>query len=176
MKEVPSAGEDTEQRVLEDIEKARLLYTTFGDALIRDGKIGALLARYQRAVAHTASLMQRLGVSAKCTVCATQGPGSCCFQGIEAGYNPMLLLINLLLGCAIPSSPDYPESCRFVGDKGCKLTARYYFCIHYLCPDLREYLGEDLCRELLSTVGEELSTGWELEQTLHQWFTTKCPL
>lgn len=170
MKEAQIEHRNSEERILEDIKKARSLYAVYGEALERDAGLNALVAAYREGILKTAASMREMGVVGGCTVCATEGAGSCCFQGIEDGYDHMLLLINLLLGCDIPNSREILENCFFVGEKGCKLIARYYFCIHYLCPDLQELLGQSRCKDLLSAVGEELSAGWELEQALHQWF------
>lgn len=153
-----------------EIREALRLQERFGEALFHADEIRGLLENYREAIARTSGLMHRNGVVEGCTVCAAQPKGSCCFSGIEDGFDEVLLLINLLLGKELPDAPDLPESCYFVGKYGCKLAAKSYFCLHYLCPGLQEALGPAGCRELLRVVGEELSAGWELEQAVRRWF------
>ncbi len=162
------AGKDRDEEILENVRKARALHVELEDAFLQDGEVKTLLAEYRNAILKTSTKMERIGVAAHCAACAVEEMGSCCFQGIEADYDPMLLLINLLLGCDVPESREYNDSCFFVGDKGCRLIGKYYFCIHYLCPKLKRHLGPSGCAELLPLVGEELFAGWRLEQALRQ--------
>jgi hypothetical protein len=164
-----------EQQLLQEISSARALFDRFGLALHREPALLRLLSLYRRASNDTHLVMHHKGVIAACTVCALEGPGSCCFEGIEAGYDPILLLINLLMGSTLPDSRETPDSCFFVGAEGCKLRARYYYCLHYLCPALQTSLGPNAKQELLNTVGKELAAGWELEQALREWLCRKSP-
>ncbi len=52
---------------------------------------------------------------------------------------------------------------------GCKLRARYYYCVHYLCPALQTTLKADAKEALVSAVGKELAAGWGIEQALREW-------
>jgi len=158
-----------DQKLLHEISTARDLVARFGLVLRRQPELGRLLARYRSAIDETQNQMHQKGVAAACTACAIVGPGSCCFEGIEAGYDHILLLINLLMGCTLPDSREAPGTCFFVGTEGCKLQARYYFCLHYLCPALQTSLRSEASIKLLSTVGKELAVGWEVEQALRGW-------
>ena len=103
------------------------------------------------------------GVLKACSQCA-QGPaGSCCFEGVEDWYDPVLLLINLLLDAPLPSQREIPKACFFVGQGGCKLRGRYAFCVNFLCPKLNAGREDG---ELLRATGEELLCGWELEKAI----------
>jgi len=110
--------------------------------------------------------MVRTGIVESCTGCASKKKGSCCFQGVEEWYDHILLLINLLMGAELPRDREAPGHCLFVGEKGCKLIARYSFCINYLCPDLKKSLGKPYTEEIMSIVGEELVVGLEVEQAV----------
>jgi hypothetical protein len=158
-----------EQKLRHEINTAKALFEHLGPALRRQPEWRRLLTSYRRAIDETQALMHRQGVAAACTVCATEGPGSCCFEGIETGYDRILLLINLLMGCSLPDSREAPESCFFVGEQGCRLRGRYYYCLHYLCPALQTSLGSDPREQLRITVAKELAAGWELEQKLREW-------
>lgn len=163
------AGELPEKSVQRAISQAESLYARCGPAAGQVPQIRALLTRYGAAIAETRALMQRLGITAWCAACALEGFGSCCFSGVENQYDPLLLLVNLLLGCQLPAAQEIPGKCFFVGPYGCKLLARHYYCLRYLCPELLAYLGPSGSQAICAAVGAELSVGWELEQTLRQW-------
>lgn len=168
MKRVACERERQADRLRVAIARARALFALHGESLSDDPGIGRLLAAYREAIARTGELMRESGVCAACARCAGFGHGSCCFQGIENEYDSILLLVNLLLGCSLPDEPAVPESCFFLGEEGCRLPARYYFCVNYLCPDLQESLDPEVVRRLLHAVGRELSAGWEVEHALRR--------
>ena len=155
--------------ILSEIAEAERLYASHGAAIARDGELARLLSVYNETIPRRETLMEEMGVGAACAVCASGEKGSCCFPGIERGYERVLLLINLLMGCSLPRSPHVPDSCLFVGAAGCTLKARYYFCLHYFCPHLQTLLGSGPIQKVLTAVGEELSAGWDLEQALRRW-------
>ena len=150
----------------EEVARARALHALHGKSLSDDPRIACLLEKYRDAIVRSGRQMEEEGVWAACARCARMGHGSCCFKGIEDEYDHILLLVNLLFGVDLPDDPAVPESCFFLGEKGCRLKGRYYFCVNYLCPDLQDALEPAAMRELLRIVGEELSAGWELEHAL----------
>jgi hypothetical protein len=160
-----SGSDVTLGKKLSDAER---LFALYGEELSRDVEILSLLAGYREANDTTGEMTRRCGVVEACTACAKEGPGSCCFSGIEDGYDAILLLINLLLGCELPKAPVISGSCFFVGEHGCRLAARYYFCLHYLCPALQEKLGASRTEELCRVVGDELSAGWKVEMAIRR--------
>lgn len=155
-------------RLREEIAEARTLHVLHGESLSANPRIVPLLDAYRAAITRSGVLMRETGVWAGCARCAGIGHGSCCFQGIEYEYDRILLLVNLLLGCEIPEEQAVPESCLFLGEEGCRLAARYYFCVNYLCPDLQESLDPAAVRQLLHAVGRELNAGWEVEHALRR--------
>lgn len=159
---------DHDAYVRQMLERAQRLLDRFGPALKADAQIQSLLEAYAASIHRSSARMRQVGVVEACTVCATKGPGSCCFPGIEDGYDPVLLLINELMGCPPPREREVDSSCFFVGSRGCKLKARYYFCLQYLCPDLMRLLGSAGAHDLLTTIGEELAAGWQLEQAVRR--------
>ncbi|NLI34576.1 MAG: hypothetical protein GX422_17610 [Deltaproteobacteria bacterium] len=156
-------------RIFDTISKARLIFEKHGNRLLTDHDISRLLKKYRDAIGRTAELMRQMGVHRQCSRCASEGPGGCCFPGIEEGYDHILLLINLLMGCSPPDVQEVAGSCTFVGPHGCKLLARYYYCVHFLCPGLHDVLEPLSVKILLRTVGEELQAGWETERAIHAW-------
>ncbi len=81
----------------------------------------------------------------------------------------MLLLINRLLGAALPERREVPDNCFFLGEKGCKIPARYYFCVNFLCEKLKSGIREPVMEEIRRTSGEELQEGAALEYALRHW-------
>ena len=151
--------------ILQEIDKAKAFYDAHGSALLDDKSVQELLGRYRKAIARTYEAMAEEGVLKACSECA-QGPaGSCCFEGVEDWYDPVLLLINLLLDVPLPSRREIPKACFFVGQSGCKLRGRYAFCVNFLCPKLST---ERKNGKLLRATGEELLWGWELEKEIRR--------
>jgi hypothetical protein len=137
--------------------------------MLADADLKTMLDAYTGAIEGTQRAMAVTGVVAGCTDCAGKKPGGCCFQGVEEWYDPVLLLINFLLGVDIPDTPVVPGGCLFAGPRGCQLRARYSFCINYLCPAIQEFLSEDETAALLKAAGEELGKGLEMEKKVIQW-------
>jgi hypothetical protein len=151
--------------VAQEIAKAKAFYDAYGSALREDERVHELLENYRKTIACTYEAMAEEGVLKACSQCA-QGPsGSCCFEGVEDWYDPVLLLINLLLGVPLPSGREIPKGCFFVGQGGCKLRGRYAFCVNFLCPNLSRGTKTG---KLLRTTGEELLCGWELEKEIRR--------
>ena len=151
--------------VEQEIDKAKAFYNVYGSALRKDERVQGLLENYRKAIARTYDTMSEEGVLRTCAQCA-QGPsGSCCFEGVEDWYDPVLLLINLLLDVPLPSQREIPRACFFVGQGGCKLRSRYAFCVNFLCPKLSAGTKNG---KLLRTTGEELLCGWELEKEIRR--------
>jgi hypothetical protein len=151
--------------VAQEIYKAKAFYDAYGNALREDQRVQDLIEDYRKAIARTYEAMAEEGILKACSQCA-QGPsGSCCFEGVEDWYDPVLLLINLLLDVPLPSQREIPKACFFVGQGGCKLLGRYAFCVNFMCPKLGAEMKNG---KLLHTTGEELLCGWELEKEIRR--------
>lgn len=152
-----------------DLVEARRLFGLCREQLHGAAWFAGLCSRYREAIGQTGEMMQNLGVAAACGHCAGIGPGSCCFAGVEKNYDVVLLLINLLLGNPPIQAGEIEGKCRFVGQVGCQLLARHYYCQCFLCDDLKTALGGAGVQCLNDTVARELAVGWELEQALQLW-------
>jgi hypothetical protein len=151
--------------VTEEIQRAVAFYDAYGSALRQDQKVSELIETYRKAIAGTYDAMAEEGVLKACSQCAQGSSGSCCFEGVEDWYDPILLLINLLLDVSLPSLREIPGACFFVGKEGCKLRCRYAFCVNFLCPKVRQEIKNG---RLLRAAGEELLCGWELEKEIRR--------
>ena len=153
-----------ESRVMREIREAKELFSEKGRELLSDKDLENLLKEYRDAISKTAGHMLNVGISRACASCAAGKDESCCFEGAEEWYGRVLLLVNHLLGINPPSSPEKKGHCLFVGREGCRLKARYSYCINYLCPEVNASLGPETVTRFLSTAGIELALGWEVER------------
>jgi hypothetical protein len=158
----------------EKIEEARTLYEAWADRLRRDGRIRDLLARLERNTRASMQAMRALRVVQACKWCEEQEGGSCCGAGIENRYDPVQLLINLLLDVSLPDRQQYPDSCYFLESDGCCLKSRHVLCVNYLCKKLRETLSKDELNTLQAIVGEELDTGFTLHEAVRKEVARKA--
>ena len=152
----------------EKIEEARVLHGAWADRLRRDGGIRDLLARLEQNIQASMKAMRALRVVQACKWCEEQEGGSCCGAGIENRYDPLLLLINLLLGVSLPDRQKYLDSCYFLETDGCCLKARHVLCVNYLCKKLQQALSTDELNTLQAIVGEELDTGFTLHEAVRK--------
>ena len=152
----------------EKIEEARALYEALADRLRGDERIRDLLARLEQNITVSMQAMRALRVVQTCKWCEEQEGGSCCGAGIENRYDPLQLLINLLLGVYLPDGRRYPDSCYFLESDGCSLKARHVLCVNYLCRKLEESLSTDELNTLQAIVGEELDTGFTLHEAVRK--------
>lgn len=157
------------QTVDGEIFRAHMLYGRFGLALEADHSVHLALQSYLEAIRQTHQLIVEVGVRTSCAACANQENGSCCFLGMEENFDHILMLINLLWGKDLPVERELPNQCLFLGRQGCKLLARYHFCVNYFCSDLKNRLQPMQWKILLTGVGAELSAGWEAEHILRHW-------
>jgi len=146
----------------EKLEKARELFRRWGDRLLAEPDIASGLQRMEEYIEKTWEVMFRAGVVETCKYCDEQEGGSCCGAGIDMKYDPVLLLMNLLLGVPLPDRRHEEGSCFFLGERGCKLKVRLVLCVDYLCPKLRRKLDHDDLVELQTVSGDELLEGFIL--------------
>ncbi len=155
----------TNGSIKEKIKLAGDIVRIYGPNFKKDNVISKLLSRYDQAIQDTKTLMVKIGLVQICAHCATNTPGgSCCGKGIEDWYDVPVLMFNLLLDKPIITDPPKPEDCLFLGPHGCRLWARHYFCVNYLCHRIYEKLSYQEIERLKSQAGKELFISWQLEQ------------
>jgi len=157
----------------EAITRSRLIHHHYGGSILEEKGLIDLLEGYRVAIRTTRDLMQRMGMVKACSVCAEEKAGGCCFEGVEEWYDDLLLLVNLLLGVELPHHREIDGECLFLGRQGCKLAARYSFCINFLCPALIASLKRSQREDFASVAGDEIAKGWELEKALRRWLCLK---
>jgi len=148
---------------------AERLALSWGKKILADPDLASGLERYGRNLSASREVMNRSEMVTLCASCARETPGGCCFREVEEEYDPVLLLINRLLGAALPERREVPGNCFFLGERGCRIPARYYFCVNFLCDKLKSRIPAKQMQEVLSTSGRELQEGAELEFALRRW-------
>ncbi len=150
--------------IMEKIEGARRAWASLKGVLYEGSGFVRLLRLYRMEIDASWALMARLGVGGHCARCSAERvEGGCCSQSIEEWYEEPLLVVNLALGAGFPEERAVEGGCLFLGRQGCILPARHNFCVNYLCPGLKESLGQDAVERLQRQYGRELSLGWECE-------------
>ncbi len=163
----------TDYPILKKIECAETIFGAYGRELLSDKKIKSLLDVYRQAIRQSWLQMEETGVVAECTDCATKGGASCCAKGIEDHFDATLLLINLLMGCELPSSRWDKTGCWFLGERGCRLIARHVICINYICRRLYNRIGEKGLQVVQVKMVEETDAGFFLEEAIKKWLRSR---
>jgi hypothetical protein len=167
-----SESRTTSPTIQEKIEQAQDLFETCGDSLRENPSIRTLLNKLQECIENTKDSMLNLGVVAECKHCEEQEGGSCCGTGIENKYDVELLLVNLLLEASLRDQQPSQNSCYFLGEKGCKLTARHVLCVNYMCQKLQKKLAREQLISLQTCAGEELDTLFILHEAIKKHIRT----
>jgi len=150
----------------EAIAEAIRLHSKWVQVLGQDERVVSLLREMAESAAASARVMVRVGVSEICMRCETEEGGSCCGAGIESRYSRVLLLANLLMGTGLPTRRLFRDSCYFLGDHGCTLTARHVLCVNYLCSRIQHALSPEELWELQETTGREMDLLFTLNEVL----------
>jgi len=160
--------------VQQNVDKATELYEKFSKDILGDESFCRLLKDYEQEIEKSWSLMRDLGLPSLCSWCATQVKGGgCCGSHIATWYDPITLLLNLLMGVPLREKSYYEDSCRFLGKDGCTLKARYHFCVNYLCSRIYERFTPESIAKLKAQAGAELYLAWQLELLLRDFFKNR---
>ena len=152
----------------EKIEWAMDCYRKMGGRMLEDLKIVDLLGKVKQAIPASHTEMSKTGIVALCRECEQDEGGSCCGAGMENKYDGLLLLINLFLNIKLPSARRDPESCFFLGEKGCLLKARHVICINYICRKISERIDPHEISALREKEGEEITLVFLLHEKIRQ--------
>ncbi len=124
--------------------------------LLDDRSLAELLEALKNAVRRSRERLLHTGIVDCCRECEEDEGGSCCGAGLEKHYSGTLLLMNLLLGVALPQQKEEPSSCFFLSSTGCRLLARHVLCINYVCIKITSRTKPDQLTALREAEGEEI--------------------
>lgn len=134
--------------------------------LLEDQRLTDLLEALNNAVHRSRDEMLRTGIVDLCRECEEKEGGSCCGVGLENHYSGMLLLINRLLGVALPHQREEPSSCFFLSSTGCRLVARHVLCINYVCNKITSKISPDQLASLREAEGKEILFLFQVNEKL----------
>lgn len=127
-----------------------------GSRLLQDQRLRDLLEALKHAVGRSREEMLRTGIVDLCRECEEKEGGSCCGAGLERNYSAVLLLVNRLLGVALPRRREKPSSCFFLSSTGCGLLARHVLCINYICNKITSGVKPGQLAALREAEGDEI--------------------
>jgi hypothetical protein len=148
------------------IDWANRCYEREGSRLLADENLGQLLDALKKAVHRSRENMLRSGIVECCRECEVKEGGSCCGAGLEKHYRGALLLINRLLGVALPLESREASSCFFLSPLGCGLLARHVLCINYVCAKITSRIQPDQLAALRDAEGEEIFFLFQVNERL----------
>lgn len=150
------------------LELARLLFARHGTRLQNDPQIRALLALLHQRQEAVRVAMALTGLPEFCLACAVRSrTGGCCSRAMAEENDALLLLVNMLAGITVIYREGDGSECCFLGDSGCVLAYKPFFCLNYLCQGITSS-GRDL-GDLLVATGLLLQGQYALEQALLSW-------
>lgn len=136
--------------------------------LLGDQSLPQLLKALKSAAHRSRDHMLRAGIVECCRGCEEKEGGSCCGAGLEKHYSGILLLINLLLGVALPQQREDPSSCFFLSSTGCGLLARHVLCVNYVCDKIASRITPDQLAALREAEGEEILLLFQVNEKLQK--------
>ncbi len=157
----------------EKIRIARDLQENWSTVLLASAAVSSQLSELKTAVSASSKSSVESGLTETCGSCDKDEGGSCCGAGIENRYTSEMLLINLLLGADLPESRRSDNSCYFLGDQGCLLSARDIICVNYLCARLQKEIPCNQLLRLQEVTGREMETLFRLHNTIKNLIRTE---
>ena len=149
------------------VETAERLFAGWGQELKKEERICRLVRQFETNLENSRQAMHELGIFRACARCDGSTPeGSCCSPGLERKYSPILLLMSLMLGAALPRQRVRADSCYFLGRKGCRLIARHMLCIDYFFPELEQSLEPKALMKLQTLSGREMESAFLLQEAI----------
>lgn len=111
--------------------------------------------------------MEEAGMPTVCTNCArSSATGGCCSHAMTNENDAVLLLFNLLAGGPVELQRRDGGECLFLGEAGCSLQFKPYFCLNYLCRQLRQQTPPAMLLGLERATGLLLQEQYAVEQFL----------
>lgn len=153
------------------VEAAREVFGRCGTDLGKDPALAAALASLAERCERLDEVMAALCLGAACATCATGPTGGCCSAVMLDEVDGPLLLMNALLGRAIPSLREDDFECGFLGPRGCVLRPKPLFCLSYLCRPL----CAELSRAELALLGRATDALQQAQTEVEALLLAKLP-
>ncbi len=147
------------------LQTARDLYQHHAHTLLQRPDIRQELTRFHQLQAALSRHMESMDLGPLCSRCAAQG-GGCCSAYMADNTDSIQILLNLFLKADISCQQEDPQSCCFLGPRGCQFPAKPIFCLNYNCQAIM-LAATPTAMDLLSHLtGEVLSQQTRMELLL----------
>jgi len=158
--------------IAHNIKLAHDLFKSLDSQLHNDEKFTTLLLKLDRAIDTTHQYMDMYGISSECADCSLYGNDTCCGKRTGFQCDPIILFLNLKLGCPLKVQDTSPHLCSFLSEEGCSLRVRPILCVNFICKRLRDNIPHQKLVKLQMVAGEELDTLFLLENCIKKKHVT----
>lgn len=161
------------------LELARRLLTRYGEQLLSMSALRHHLDACSALQNDVRLCMVESGMPAFCRNCAVaSASGGCCSLAMTEENDAVVLLLNLLAGSPVEIQRPAGAECLFLGESGCSLRFKPFFCLNYLCRQLRDQVQPALLHKLAKATGRLLQGQYATEQFLLRYlheFSAEMP-
>ncbi len=152
----------------QNVNKTRQLFDQIGDEIRCDATVQQHLVSITGLLTAVDVEMHRLELATLCSACAAEPGGGCCFAGMAAEAEVVVLTINQLLGCTVSQHDSAADECCFLGQYGCTLRCKPIFCLSYTCPKMNHRYSRRALAALDAACARALREQLSLEHRLQQ--------
>jgi len=145
---------------------ARTLFEEVGRYLTECGDIRISLELIKKLERNLQNQMAAMHMSTLCSQCGSQKGGGCCSIVMANETDAVLFLMNMLLGREITRYRDDGFECFFLGNKGCTLLLKPFFCLNYNCKKIMSGNTREDIAKLEKTSAHLLNQQFALEQMI----------
>ncbi len=149
------------------LQLAHELLTEYGERLLSHATLRNHLEACRVLQDDVRLCMKKCRMPAFCQACATtSATGGCCSLAMTDENDAVLLLLNLLTGGPVELQTSGGTECLFLGKAGCSLRFKPFFCLNYLCRQLRDTMHPTELLKLERATGRLLQEQYAVEQFL----------
>lgn len=101
-----------------------------------------------------------------CSKCADKPKGGCCGKDFINENDTIQLLMNMMAGVQVCFRQGNDKECLFLGESGCTLSFKPFFCLNYDCQSIKDCANDEGLGRCDLMRGTLLREQWRLEQLL----------
>ncbi|MEA3548114.1 MAG: hypothetical protein U9R66_10680 [Thermodesulfobacteriota bacterium] len=158
------------------LDHARNLNDLHGVELKKDKRLGAQLEKLRELAMAMRAQMAGMAMFQRCSQCGSRPEGGCCSLYMANETDAIQLLINLLLGQNVVFQRDDGFECYFLGEQGCSLLCKPFFCLNYNCREILERAEAHELRALEKATGGLLQAQYSAEMLILKWLKQKITI
>jgi len=155
------------------LDHALKLHDLYGMELKKDARLGSQLEQLRKLAMAMKAQMAGMEMFQLCCQCGTRPGGGCCSLYMANETDAIQLLINLLLGMDVTFQRDDAFECYFLGEQGCSLLCKPFFCLNYNCRQIMERARQQELMALKKATGALLQAQYGAEMMILEWLKQK---